>query len=188
VGTVLAFILAAGATFAVSFSRLYLGLHSTADVAAGAAVGAGIAVAAVALRPKFEALWQRLTVNQRALLGVVFLLPVAINQTPPSVIICFAASGAVVGHALASAHPPPIATGDPRKLPAFGAIRAFIGLPVLIALGLLLGDPTQSPAAFVAGRFALVGLFVTYIGPRIFAKVERALPWGEGLQKRRPSH
>lgn len=174
-------------TALVSFSRLYLGLHYFADVAAGAALGAAFAAAVVLGAPRASRWLAKLPLAARAAAGLSFLLPLAVNHTAPAVLIACSVAGSLSGHALAEAWGWKVQTGRPSTLPAYGALRILIGLPVLFGAGLGLGDPLLADPLELAARFLLLGLFVTLAGPRLFMAVEKALPWTAGFS-RRPSH
>jgi undecaprenyl-diphosphatase len=179
--------LAAAITATVGFSRMYLGLHYTVDVVAGAGLGAATAALFVWAAPRAGRALARAPLAARASSGLLFLLPLAINHTPPAVLIASAAAGALCGHALADARGWRLKTGHPATLPAWGLLRILIGLPVIIGIAVGLGDPTAGPVGPITARFLPLGLFVTLIGPRLFLAVERAAPWDEGF-RRRPSH
>jgi membrane-associated phospholipid phosphatase len=182
-----AFAVAAALTVLVAVSRLYLGLHYSGDVAAGAALGLVVAFSVVAAAPRAGPMLARLPLGARASLGLLFLPVLLVNSGPPALIIACSAAGAFCGHALADAWGWRVPTGNPRRLPAYGALRLLLGMPVLIGIGVGLGDPLTSPALEVAARFLVLGAFVTLLGPRLFMAAEGATPWTGGF-RRRPSH
>ncbi|HEX9708357.1 MAG TPA: phosphatase PAP2 family protein, partial [Candidatus Thermoplasmatota archaeon] len=87
----------------VGLSRLYLGLHYFPDVLAGAALGAGAALAFVLAAPRAGPWLARLPLPARASLGLFFVPALVLNSSPPAVLIAWAAAGALGGHALADA-------------------------------------------------------------------------------------
>lgn len=178
---------AASITALVSFSRLYLGVHYFADVAAGAVLGAAIATAVVLAAPRVAPALGRLPLAARTALGLVFLAPLAVNASALAILTTCPVAGALCGHVLAEAWGWKVETGRPGALPAYGILRVALGLPVLIGLGLGLGDPLSAGPLELSGRFLLLGAFVTLLGPRVFMAVERATPWTAGFS-RRPSH
>jgi hypothetical protein len=90
-------------------------------------------------------------------------------------VILSATGGAAFGEILADRLHWKLTTGDPRRLPAFGLLRAALGVPVLGLLALGLGNPAEASAVEVIARFTALGVFVTLLGPRLFIAVESLL-------------
>lgn len=177
----------AAVTVAVGLSRLYLGVHYGRDVVGGALVGLGAGLAVLALAPALERRIGALTRAQRYAAAFVFPALLLVNSSRDAIIIDCAASGAVFGHLAANDLGWSVPTGNPRKLPLFGALRLLLGLPVLGLLAVGLGSPTSTGPVLLALRFTLLGAFVTLLGPWLFGAVESRLP--ERLRaKPRPSH
>jgi membrane-associated phospholipid phosphatase len=164
--------LGAVVTAAVAFSRLYLGVHYTRDVAGGAAIGIGLGALLWARLPQIEAALARLPVERRLALVLVFPPLALLNASPEALIIIFAVTGASVGQLLADRWGWTLETGRPWRLPYYGALRVGIGLPALGILALGLGDPASVPWWEIVVRFLVLGLFVTLIGPRLFQAIE----------------
>jgi membrane-associated phospholipid phosphatase len=167
----------------VSFSRLYLGVHWTRDVVGAAAIGAACGLILWAGLPHLERAVGRLSLAQRLALLLIFPALALIDHSQESLMILSAAGGAAAGE-IATRHLAwTMQTGDPRKLPWYGILRLAIGVPVLGALALGLGDPLEASAAAVVLRFSALGIFTTLLGPRIFTVVEAKLARGQVAQK-----
>lgn len=163
-------------TAAVAFSRLYLGVHYGRDVLGGALLGLAIGLAVLFAGPALERRLNGLPAKGRYALALVLPALLLLNASRDAIVIDCAATGAVFGHLAANDWGWTVKTGDPRKLPLFGALRLLLGLPVLALLAVGLGSPSSAEPALLALRFALLGAFVTLAGPRLFAGAEARLP------------
>ncbi len=166
----------AAVTVAVALSRLYLGVHYGRDVVGGALLGLGVGLTVLAAGPALEGRLRALSRRQRYAAALIFPALLLLNASRDAIVIDCAATGAVFGHLAASDWGWTIGTGDPRKLPLFGALRLLLGLPVLAMLAVGLGSPSSTDPALLAVRFALLGVFVTLLGPRLFGAAEAGLP------------
>jgi len=159
-------------TAAVALSRMYLGVHYGRDVIGGAAVGLAIALAVLLVAPSLETRLAKLSRPQQYAAVLVFPAMLLLNSSREAIVIDFAAAGAVAGHLAANDLKWMVPTGDPRKLPLFGALRLAIGLPVIVLLAVGLGSPGSAEPWALAVRFGVLGAFVTLLGPRLFQLVE----------------
>lgn len=162
-------------TAAVGFSRMYLGVHYAGDVAGGAVIGLVIGLVVLLAAGPITDRFGKLPRTQRY--ASVLILPalLLLNHSNDAIVILCAAAGACAGHLAATERGWIVATGDPRKLPLFGALRPLLGLPVLGVLALGLGNPSTSEPITLALRFLALGLFMTMVGPKLFMIVEPRL-------------
>jgi membrane-associated phospholipid phosphatase len=167
----------------VSFSRLYLGVHWTRDVVGAAALGIACGAVLWVGLPHLERAVGRLSLAQRLALVSIFPALALIDHSPESLMILSAAGGAAAGEVATRHLDWTMKTGDLQKLPWFGILRLLIGVPVLGALAIGLGDPLQASAFAVVLRFSALGVFTTLLGPRIFTIVEAKVARAERAPK-----
>jgi membrane-associated phospholipid phosphatase len=164
--------LGAAIVCAVAFSRLYLGVHWSGDVAGGALIGVAFALAVLfGAKPAVERL-ARAPRSLRFALVLTFPALLLVNRSPDALMILCAASGAFAGHLVANERHVVLRTGDPRRLPLWGVLRLAFGLPVLGLLAVGLGSPSASEPLALAARFTVLGAFVTLLGPWLFGALE----------------
>lgn len=163
---------AAAATASVGFSRLYLGVHYSRDVAGGAILGAAAGLVLWLALPRLERRICDLRFLHKAALLLLFPAFALVDRSAESLIILSAGGGAAAGEIMSSHLKWELARGDPRTLPLYGAVRVALGFPVLALLAVGLGSPVDASGAEIVLRFAALGVFTTLIGPKAFALIE----------------
>jgi membrane-associated phospholipid phosphatase len=169
-------------TLAVGFSRLYLGVHYSRDVAGGVAIGVLLGLFLIVGLARVEAAFAKLP--RWAKYASVLTLPalLAVNSSGDAIRILCSAAGAAAGHLVANQLGWIVETGDLKRLPYYGMLRLAIGLPVIVGLTFGLGSFDEGASLFLVLRFTVLGLFVTLLGPRLFLAVET---WGKAKDKAR---
>lgn len=152
----------------VSLSRVYLGVHYPADVLGGIAIG--LLLTAVFLRFSDACERLRLPVTVKAALAV--LVPLAglfIYRTDGAYRLAGVAAGFAVGHVMHSSSMP-IQSAPRLNAAGRALIKSVIGLGVAGALRVLTSPyfPEGSPQVL---RFGLIGLWVSFLAPWLFARL-----------------
>ncbi|MEJ5362894.1 MAG: phosphatase PAP2 family protein [Spirochaetota bacterium] len=151
---------------AISYSRLYLGVHFLGDVAGGIILGTVIFLSVIALIPQYDRLW-----NTRIIPAIIFfvIIPFIIaivltgNEIAKSLGVL---SGFAIGFILNKDNSEEITFSI---LPALG--KFIIGIIILIVIkeGLKIVFPSSSVFDFI--RYWFMGLWVSYGAPALFMQI-----------------
>lgn len=170
--------LAAGGLIAlIGFSRVYLGVHFPTDVLAGWAVGGVLLALYLTFLPRVERWLAGL--GRNAQLAVAIAIPITLYLAYPFgenrdslAALAGAALGLGVGLVLSHWHVGFSAAGPWRQR----GLRYAIGMAVLVTLvlGLEALFPQEGESlymAFLAVRYAAVGLWVSLVAPWLFCRL-----------------
>jgi len=161
-----------GLPLLIGVSRMYLGVHSPADVLGGWAIGAGLVAVAVRGLPAAERRLARAGLGVQLALAIVAPVCLAIlSRNTWAVRVAAALAGAAVGIVIERRYVRFSARGASSKR----VLRFLVGAAVLIPLylGLKMAQETVGPAtgeAIAAARYWLAGFWVFVGGPLLFMK------------------
>ncbi|MGB4267741.1 MAG: phosphatase PAP2 family protein [Spirochaetota bacterium] len=151
---------------AISYSRLYLGVHFLGDVAGGIILGTVIFLSVIALIPQYDRLW-----NTRIIPAIIFfvIIPFIIaivltgNEIAKSLGVL---SGFAIGFIL---------NKDKSEEITFSIVPALvkfvIGITILLVIkeGLKIVFPTSNVFDFI--RYWFIGLWVSFGAPALFMQI-----------------
>ncbi|MEW6526792.1 MAG: phosphatase PAP2 family protein [Spirochaetota bacterium] len=151
---------------AISYSRLYLGVHFLGDVAGGIILGTVIFLCVIALIPHYDKLWNTGIIPAVALFVIVpFIIAIALtgNEIAKSFGVL---SGFAIGFIL---------NKDKSEEMTFTILPALckfiIGIIILLVIkeGLKIVFPSSSVFDFI--RYWFMGLWVSYGAPALFMQI-----------------
>ena len=151
---------------AISYSRLYLGVHFLGDVAGGIILGTVIFLCVIAAIPHYDKLWETGIISAIVFFVIVpFIISIALtgNEIAKSLGVL---SGFAIGFIL---------NKDKSEEIAFSLFPAlakfFVGITILLIFkeGLKLLFPASHVFDFI--RYWIMGLWVSYGAPAIFMRI-----------------
>jgi membrane-associated phospholipid phosphatase len=164
-----------GLPLMIGISRLYLGVHSPADVLGGWAVGAGCVALGIRGAPLAERWWAKTGLPVR--LAGAIAVPLALATAYPSR-LTFKVMAALAGTATGIVLERRFVRFSARGALWKRAVRFVPGAAALLALyvGFKLALPAEDrlgatvATVFSAARYCLAGLWVAFAGPLVFVK------------------
>ena len=158
----------------IAFSRVYLGVHYPIDVIVGVGIGLASGALFLAATHRTPDLWRELKPHLKV--GLVFAIGVAWLEIFPGGMDrnALKAAATLAGLAAAMVYEPRLVGFRERAGPGQQALKLVVGVAGLVAIlvGLKLAVAAaglaSEPADF--GRYLLVGLWVGWFAPWLFAR------------------